>query len=221
MKITDETKTGILVVVCLAVLAGLLLKVGNFNPFEKGYTVRSRFHFTGGVKKHAPVCLSGVEVGEVKDIRILYGDDTQVELDLWLENGVKLRSDSAAYATTLGLMGEKYIEIKPGAQGEAVKDGDLIVGKDPMRLEDLMETGTKAVAHIGEAAKNVNGVIVDNRPKIDNIFTNLDETSDNFREFSDDVKYHPWKVLMKGKEVPKEQREKERTLRRQSVQGQS
>ncbi len=214
MKITNETKTGILVVVCLTALGGLLLKIGNFNPLEKGYLVKARFHFTGGVKVHAPVCLAGVEVGEVKGIRLVYGDDTQVEVDLWLEAGAKLRTDSIAYATTLGLMGEKYIEIKPGTQGEAVKDGDLITGKDPMRLEDLMETGTKAMTNIGEAAKSVNGVLVDNRPKIDNIFTNLDETSGNFREFSEDIKYHPWKVLMKGKEVPKEQREKERAVKK-------
>ena len=217
IRMTNEAKTGVLVLICLAALGALLLKVGNFVLFQKGYTVRSRFHFTGGVKKHAPVCLSGVEVGEVKDIRLMYADDTQVELDLWLEDGVKLRLDSVAYATTLGLMGEKYIEIKPGTQGEAAKDGDLITGKDPMRLEDLMETGTKAVNNIGEAAKNVNSVIVDNRPKIDNIFTNLDETSDNFREFSDDIKYHPWKILMKGKEVPKAEREKERALKKQNA----
>jgi hypothetical protein len=40
----------------------------------------------------------------------------------------------------------------------------------------------------------------DNRPRIDSIMKNIEATSVNFNEFSTDIKQHPWKLLMKGKE---------------------
>ncbi len=220
-KISNEVKTGFLVLVCIFVLLGLVLKVGNFTVFKKGYTIKSQFHFTAGVKKHAPVRLSGVDVGEIKDIQLNYGDDTKIELVFWIQDGVKIRKDSMAYVTTLGLMGEKYVEIKAGTAGsEYVKEGDPIPSKDPIRLEELMEMATKVAGDIGKmandiskVANNVDGVITENKPKLSRIFDNFEETSENFREFSEDVKFHPWKVLMKGKEKTKEEMARERAQR--------
>jgi phospholipid/cholesterol/gamma-HCH transport system substrate-binding protein len=184
--------------------------------------IKSHFHFTGGVKKNSPVRLSGVDVGEVKDIRVIYGDDTVVEVDLWLEDGTKVRRDSRAYVTTLGMMGEKYIEIKAGTSAaEYATAGDLIPGDDPVRLEELIEIGTKVATDIGQMAKDISKVanhvddaIQGNRSKLDNIFDNLEETSENFNDFSQDVKFHPWKVLAHGKETSKEEMARDRAEKR-------
>src|SRR3989338_7418357 len=228
LKVTNEAKTGILVLVCLAALGALALKVGNFKFFQEGYTVKCQLHYSAGVKKHAPVRLSGVDVGEVQDIHILYSDQTIVELVLWLQEGVKLRLDSKAYVTTLGLMGEKYIEIKAGSStAEYAKAGSLIPGQDPVRLEELIETATKVAADIGQMARDISKVtnhvdtaIADNKPKLDHIFTNLEDTSVNFKDFSQDIKFHPWKVLAKGKEKTKEEMDKEMARQKEERQKQ-
>ena len=222
IKVTNETKTGIFVFVCLAVLAAMILKVGNYSVFKKGTLVRARFHYTEGVKRSAPVRLSGVDVGEVKEIRLLYGDEIWVEADLHLDEGVRLRKDSRAYVTTLGMMGEKYVEIRPGTkEAPYAADGDFIESKDPVRLEDLIEIGTKVADDIGKMARDISKVashvddaVVDNRPKLDQIFDNLEETSENFAEFSQDIKHHPWKILAKGKELSKDELARERLDRR-------
>ena len=78
MRISNEVKTGVFVVVCVVAFGFTMLKVGNFTFGKTGYTLKTHFMYTGGVKKHAPVCLSGVEVGEVRDIKLLYGDETTV-----------------------------------------------------------------------------------------------------------------------------------------------
>lgn len=206
IRMTNEAKTGLLVLICAAALLMLVLKVGNFKLFQQGYTVKSQFHYTAGVKKHAPVRLSGVDVGEVRDIKLLYGDETLIELFLWLEDGVKLRSDSKAYVTTLGLMGEKYIEIKAGtAASDYAKPGESIPGVDPVRLEELIELATKVAEDIRKVANHVDEAVVENKPKLNRIFDNLDYTAENARDFTEDIKYHPWKVLMKGKEKTKEE----------------
>lgn len=222
MKLSNEAKTGIFVLICLAALLGLLIKIGNFSFFKQGYTLHTRFNYTGGVKANSPVRLSGVDVGEVRAIRLL--DDamsTVAEVDLWLVEGTKVRRGSKAIVSTLGMMGEKYIEIRVGTSAEFMSPNDLLDSEDPVRFEDLIEIGTEVAGDIGTMAKDiskvantVDGTIKENRPKIGNIFTNLEETSENFNDFSQDVKYHPWKVLAKGKEVPKDQMMKDRETRR-------
>jgi len=222
MRINNETKTGILVLMCLGILGALLVKVGNFTLTKKGYTVRSEFGFIAGVRKHAPVRLAGVDVGEVRNIRLVYGDRTRIELDLWFEEGVKVRKDAKATVTTLGLMGEKYIELQPGSSAVAyAAEGDTILGEDPVRLEELIEIGkrvagdiSKMAGDISRVATHVDETIVENKPRIKNIFVNLDETSVNFKDFSQDIKYHPWKILAKGKEKTREEMDREDAQRR-------
>lgn len=218
---TPEAKTGLIVLGSLAMLLVVLLRIGNFGVLQKGYVIKAQFHNTAGIKKHAPVRLSGVDVGEVKDIEVHYGDQTLVDLVLFIHEGVRVRMDSKAYVTTLGMMGEKYIEIVAGTAGaEYAKEGETIPAVDPVRLEDLIQTATKVgedisqmAKDISSVAKNVDKTITENKPKIGNMFDNFEETSENFRDFSQDIKFHPWKVLMKGKERSKEELAKERAER--------
>lgn len=213
MKITNETKTGMMVLVCFSLLIALLLKVGNYGLFQKNYILKSHMEFIGGVKKHSPVRLSGVAVGEVKDIRILYGDQMMIEVDMYVHEGVKIRKNAVACITTMGLMGEMYVEIKPGSSAAPYAvPGDIIKGEGPARLEELVKLGSQVATDIGamardisKVANNIDGTIGENRPTLKRIFTNLEETSMNFKEFSEDIKYNPWKILARGKEKTKEE----------------
>lgn len=227
MKISNETKTGVFVLLCLAALGVLLMRVGNASWFEKGYILHARFHFIEGVKTNSPVRFCGVDVGEVRAVRVLDADETWIELDLWLKSNTKIRQDSKTLVSQLGLMGEKYIEIRSGSPGSPyAKEGDVLPSQDPMRLDDIVDIGKKlatdfssvsqkvgsasekignAAENVGTLAKNLDGTITENKPKIGNIFDNLEQTSDNFVDFSQDLKTHPWKVLARGKESSKDE----------------
>ena len=67
----------------------------------------------------------------------------------------------------------------------------------------LLNTDTQPaldwLAEVKMLATNVNSVVSDNKTRIDGIASNLESTSVNFKEFSEDIKQHPWKLLMKGK----------------------
>jgi len=205
--LSNEAKTGIMVVVCVLLLLGLVVKVGKLRLLEKGYDVKVVFDYVSGVEKGAPVRISGVEAGEIKGVRLICGDKTQVELTLHLNSGARIRSDSKICVTTLGMMGEKYVEITGGAQGaDFIPAGATIAGVNPPKMEDLLEVGKNiadninaTLADIRILAKSANSVVVDNRGKLDSAISNLDVTAKNFAEFSDDLKKHPWKLLSKGK----------------------
>ncbi|MEI8345332.1 MAG: MlaD family protein, partial [Candidatus Omnitrophota bacterium] len=217
----NELKTVVMVILCFTALTALLLRVGNYQFMKPGYTLKTRFHYTGGVKLFAPVCLAGVEVGQIKGINIVYGDDTLVEVDLWIKDGIKVHKDALAYSTTYGLMGEKYIEIKPGtAAAGYAGPGDILPGKDPVRLEELIDIGKKVASDISamandisSVARNIDGVIGENRQKINVIMDNIEDASENFDYFSENIMHHPWKFLNKGKELTDEEMAAERAKR--------
>ncbi len=238
-KLSNELKTGIAVLVSVLILIGIFLKTGDVGVKPKGYTVSTRFQSAAGIKKFAPVRLAGVEVGEVRDVKLLYeADATVVEATIWVESQVKLRKDAEAMMASLGLMGEKYVEIRPGVSPEFVEPGGSIVARDPVNFDELMEKASVAMDEATATMKefktlavhadellveakpkvmgvltNLDGILSKNRPKLDNIMSNLEVTSEYFKEFSEDVRHHPWKVLMKGKELTPEELAKDRAKR--------
>ncbi|MDD5504358.1 MAG: MlaD family protein [Candidatus Omnitrophica bacterium] len=207
---TNEVKTGFVVLVCIGILTGLTIMAGNFKPFQQLYCINVVFSNVSGIEKDAAVRLAGVEVGKVESVRIAYGKegDTSVLVKLELFQDARIREGARAAVTTLGLMGEKYIELTPGDTGAGfLKAGATIRGKDPIDIEavidearSVMEVAKVTMTNISDLAKNLNGAVSDNRGNIDEIMDNLKRTTENLEEFTDDIKRNPWKLLVKGRE---------------------
>ena len=155
---------------------------------------------------------AGVKGGEVKSVGCTYdGDETKVLVTLKLDEKARIREDSKIRISTTGLIGEKYIEITGGSKGSPfVKEGVVLTGIDPFEIEELIETGRTLAARIDSGVQDLqklvghaDGVLVDNKDDIRMTIINLKDTSENFKEFSDDIRRNPWKLIMKQKEVPK------------------
>jgi phospholipid/cholesterol/gamma-HCH transport system substrate-binding protein len=207
---TNEVKTGFVVILCIGILIGLTIMAGNFKPFQSVYTINAIFSNSSGIEKDATVRLSGVEVGKVQSVQLVYRKegDTVVITKLELDDSAKIREGAKASVTTLGLMGEKYIELTPGdKEAPVIKHGATIQGKDPINIDAIIEEATstmevakETMTNISSLVKNLDTAITDNRPNIDEIMNNLRRTTDNLEEFTDDIKRNPWKLLVKGQE---------------------
>lgn len=205
MKITNELKTGM--VVALAILVGITFWVKTTDFSGKPYRVKTYFNNAEGVKPDSIVKLSGIEVGRVEKIRFTYDPETRVELILALNTKAKVREDSIAFISTAGLIGDAYIGLTPGSPDKPfIEEGATLMSEDPVEMRKLMkkadaisENLDKTLVEVKELAQNVTGVVKDNKSRIDNIAVNLEQTSANFKEFSEDIKKHPWKLLIKGK----------------------
>lgn len=207
-NLTNELKVGIMVLASLLILGVLFFKMGNFDFTKSGYQVNVLFNFAGGIAKNAPVRLLGVEVGKVESIDLQYGDETKVLLTLWLDESVKIRMDAKAYVSALGLMGEKYIELNPGSdKAPFLQPGSTIVGEDPFQMEtftekseEIMEKLSKALTDVRSLTTNVDGMVTENRDQVHKILANVEETTENLKELSGDLKKNPWKIIWKTKE---------------------
>lgn len=203
MKINNETKTGVIIVAAIVVGLTFWVKTNDFTG--KPYKIKTSFNYADGIKPDSIVKLSGIDVGRVENIKFSYNPETKVELVLALARSAKIHEDSIAFISQSGMIGDCYIGITPGtADTPFAKDGATILSEDPVEMRKLMKKADSIAANLDKTleevkvlASNVNGVVTDNKGKIDNIVVNLETTAVNFKEFSEDIKRNPWKLLMK------------------------
>ena len=113
-----EVKIGLFVFIAIILLTIITFSIGDFL-FKSGYNIDVIFSFANGVQNSAPVRLAGIEVGEVKEAAVFKDQEgkTKVRLKLWLTSDANIENDSKVCINTLGLIGEKYVEIIPGTPG--------------------------------------------------------------------------------------------------------
>ncbi len=200
-----EVKVGIFVFIGIIILTIIVFSIGGKHFFKVGYNIKVIFNFANGLEVGAPVRVAGVSVGEVKDI--LIKDDpetnkTSVEVIAWLEKNVRIQSDSKAYINTLGLLGEKYVEIMPGVEKDSLNENDILIGHDPVSMEKVTEKALAVINKLDSATEYANRILqrVDKgEGTVGKLFT--DETLyRQLEEFVQDIKNNPWKLLIKTKE---------------------
>lgn len=206
-KYTNEFKVGLFVILCALGLFYMSYSTGKMNIIKKGYFIYVSFNDVAGMEKKAPVMLNGLEMGKVEDIKISYDNDmTRVILKIWLEAKAKVRENPVVSIKTLGLMGEKYIQIATAQGANFIKPNTMLEGKPYSDLDALMEQAQSIAKDVTQQVNRLIGALSstleDNKESISQIIKNLESTSQNFEEFSSDIKRHPWKLLFKTKEKP-------------------
>lgn len=188
MKVTNEAKIGILVTIAVAALLFLTFKVGNFKFTQPGYTVKTYFYRIDGLEKNAPVRLNGMEVGSVKDIRIVYDQDTKMELVLWLKEEAKVREGAKAFVKIMGLLGEKYVELSAGDPGAKFLVQDAVIAaQEPMDFDRLLAKGDAIADNLKEISENINQRLKVNSQAIDEIVANMNTSMKNISSISSNV----------------------------------
>jgi phospholipid/cholesterol/gamma-HCH transport system substrate-binding protein len=195
-RFSNEIKAGILILVGIAVCIMFFLKTSNIQT--KTYDLKTYFKYAGDINNDAVVKLSGIEVGRLEKINIVYDPETKVECILKINTDARVREDSIAYIAASGFMGDTYVGLTPGASDTFLKNGDTVASEDPVQMRLLMKKADSIAQNLDATLAEVKSLVVDNRENLDDIVLNLEATTENFKEFSEDVKRHPWKLLFKG-----------------------
>ena len=90
------------------------------------YTVSARFDSVSGLKPGARVEVAGVEVGKVDRIALDAKSGDQALTYLKIKNGVKITDDVIASVRTSGIIGDKFIKLRPGGSENMLKNNDKI-----------------------------------------------------------------------------------------------
>ena len=200
---SNELKLGIFVIIGLIAVLLTIMLLGNYSLTSK-YVVNTYFDNTAGLPKKAKVKISGVDVGNIKDIVL---EDGKAKVILVIDRKIKLYSDATAKIVSMGIIGTKYVEITPGTPtNKVIEHGQTIKTAEGLSLEELIENAVKKVDNIlGDASKGLNKdffknlydtvenlkkvskTIADKEKQIEQVIDNFEAFSNNFKNFSSDL----------------------------------
>jgi phospholipid/cholesterol/gamma-HCH transport system substrate-binding protein len=157
---------GTFVMLSLLLLAVILLTFSSEQGlFRPRYRLTAYFENVQGLTAGAPVRLAGRDVGTVEDVSFapLDGNLPPIRVELDIDRGVqeRIRSDSRASIGTIGLLGDKYVEISMGTPlGRALTNAAELPTQNPLDLTQAAERGTQAIDNIARLAENVNEAVL-------------------------------------------------------------
>lgn len=150
---SPELKVGLLVLAALAVLAlGIFLIGEETQLFVRKSRYYSEFLNVSGLRAGNPVQLNGVDVGRVEEV-ILPEDMGESLIRVWMSidrrYADRVREDSQARIKTLGLLGDKFVEITSGTPtAEVVPSGGEIPAAPATSVDQLIATGEDTMENV-------------------------------------------------------------------------
>ncbi len=131
-----EFGVGLFLIIGLFCLGYLSLSLGHFSIGKDRYEVIAIFPTVSGLKNKADVTMAGVQIGEVQRVEL---KDDQAKVIMSINRSVKLEEDSIASIKTMGIIGDKYVSITPGASETYLKNGGTIrETQPPLDIESLI-----------------------------------------------------------------------------------
>lgn len=200
---STAAKVGAFFLVVLAITALFIWKIEELR-IGRGVPTRVSVQFkdVGGLDEKSAVRVAGVRVGRVTKIRLVEG---KALVDIELDRDVALRQGASASIESLGLLGEKYVELVPGPFGAPpLPDNSVILGGVPVSFDEITKLARDIEVDIKEITRSLKESIggAQGEERLVNIVENMrviseqmrsmveanragvDATIANFREFS-------------------------------------
>jgi phospholipid/cholesterol/gamma-HCH transport system substrate-binding protein len=211
-KLSAEAKVGLLVLVGSIILLYMTFAVGKYEFGEKkGYVVYAVFDSVAGIDAKAAVRMAGVKIGSVEKVELI---DSRARLTLRIDPAVKIARNSHAMVKTMGLLGEKYVEIIPGLPGgtnprQAGGPGDLESGEtiavtvSPADVDKLIDQLSDIAADVKQVTASLRQVFGTERGtrSMEDILSDLRNTMANIQDFSHILQSDGGELVMRLNEL--------------------
>ena len=151
----------------------------DFSSNEK-ITLYAGFKQVLGLENQADVRLSGVNIGKVESI---VNDSGGVTVTLKVDNDTKIPDNSVATVTSIGVMGNKFVNITPGRdEGSYLQDGDHINVTDEADMNKIFESLDKVMTKVDTLLESVQKVIGN-----ETLQKSIVEMSDNMKQSTEHI----------------------------------
>lgn len=153
----DETRrnlrVGALAAAAMVVMAAAILTIGQRQQlFVRHTRYSTTFRNVAGLQQGAQVSLHGVTVGFVERVDLPTGPEDQrirIRFTVDADYTERIREDTTVQIKTIGLLGDKYLELRGGSPDRPrVLEGGLVQGKDLAEVEELVDRGEDVVANV-------------------------------------------------------------------------
>ena len=146
-------RVGIFVLGLLILFMVFVLTIGSRSRiFERRYSLYAFFSNIEGLNVGAPVRLAGASIGSVSDITFakdLSSKKIRVTMSLDARLQDRVREDSIASIGTIGLVGDKVLELTVGSPDKKVlSPGAAVTSIDPPDYAKLLQKGDQIVGNV-------------------------------------------------------------------------
>ena len=161
----EQLRVGALILVALAVLTVAVVRLGQAaNLFGGRYTLVTFLPNANGLRIGGSVMVAGKLAGTVREIEFLPPDaDTTRNLRLVLEIDQALQSqvrgDSRAKLRTLGLLGDKVVDISPGTSSyQALAANDTVPTVPTLDYDAILTQASGAVEDLVQLTADLRSI---------------------------------------------------------------
>jgi phospholipid/cholesterol/gamma-HCH transport system substrate-binding protein len=171
---SNEAKVGLFVITALVIFVASFIAIANVQLRGGLVPYKTYFSFAGGVERGSVVRFGGRKAGVVTGVRPWAEDPTRVEVLLEVNPETPIRADAVASVSSLGLLGENYIEITPGKKDAApVPPHGTISSVEAVNFaaltRQIMGVTERSEALIADLHQNLNSI----SGKADELLVNL------------------------------------------------
>ena len=154
MAMSREVRVGLFLVVAFLIIIALFELVGKETIFARMVEYRTSFKAIPGLKLGDPVRLAGVDVGTVRDIRVI---GARVEVAVRVKPGTPVKTDSIATIKLTSLLGTNFVDLTFGSPAAQVAPpGSLLQSSEPPDLNTLLVRLNDAAGDVQTLAKQFN-----------------------------------------------------------------
>jgi len=135
-----EMTVGVFMLVGMLCLGYISIKLGKMEIMGGDYyTVSAEFDSVSGLKPGARVEVAGVEVGKVDRISLDAKSGDRAIAHLKIKSGVNITDDVIASVRTSGIIGDKFIKLKPGGSDKFLtNNGKIRETESAIDIEELV-----------------------------------------------------------------------------------
>lgn len=181
---SNEIKAGCLVIAGIVLLVTFLIVISGLDLLKQKKIYYAHFKYTSGVDVGALVRYGGMQVGRVKKVSIAPNDNTLIQFELEIGADVPVKRNSQAFITSIGIMGEEYIEITTGSQdAPLLPSGSLLNCKEVTPLMMLADSFDQLSEKLSVTIDHLNQILGrENQGQIQQLLVNLNRLlADNQR----------------------------------------
>ena len=175
-----EARVGLVILAALVVLAAGIFLIGDKNNlFSKKHRYFVEFSSVSGLKPGSPVALDGVDVGTIEEVN-LPRDPNRKQIQVWISvdrrYAERIRGPvlvegrlpplgrtgppSQARIKTLGLLGDKFIELSSGAaEFPPIPTDGQIPAAQPTNVDALLASGEDVMDNVVEISASLSDIL--------------------------------------------------------------
>ncbi len=209
MKISNETKVGILTISALTILILGFNFLRGKDLFKKSSKIYAVFSNLGGLSKSNEVKVNGYVIGNVYGLDKKDKNLNEIIAIINLKEDVNIPRDSKAIITS-PLVGSWYINIEKGKDSVFLKPGDTLGSRlDVGILDDVKAQLTPTLTKVRNSLDTLNIVLdnlnkvlsSENRNKISQILATLNQSASNLNGLLDNQTGALAKTLNNAQEI--------------------